>query len=219
MPNEIKMQLQSLVNTDRCSVAVLSGRSLQDIKAKVGIGSICYGGNHGLEISGSELFYIHPGALLAKAEIDMAGRRLNNEIARIKGAWVERKQFSVSLHYRSVDKKDIQLVKSVFYRVKAELPETDSLCVMKGKKVLELLPDIMWDKGSAVHWILRRLEGAHLPIYVGDDVTDEYAFRALGKKGITIKVGTSKKTSAQYYLKTSREVQRLLQLILERIYR
>ncbi|MEW6118428.1 MAG: trehalose-phosphatase [Nitrospirota bacterium] len=84
---------------------------------------------------------------------------------------------------------------------------------MKGKKVLELLPDIMWDKGSAVLWILRRLEDVHLPVYVGDDVTDENAFRAIGNKGITIRVGTSKKTCAQYYLKTSREVQRLLQMV------
>ncbi|MEW6118345.1 MAG: trehalose-phosphatase, partial [Nitrospirota bacterium] len=162
--DEVREQLQSLANADRCSVTILSGRSLQDIKAKIGIRNICYGGNHGLAISGSELFYIHPGAILAKAAIDMAGRRLTKEAAHIDGAWVERKQFSVSLHYRSVGKGDIHLAKSVFYKVKAELPDVDSLSVMKGKKVLELLPDIMWDKGSAVLWILRRLEDVHLPV-------------------------------------------------------
>lgn len=213
MPDEVREQLQSLANAGRCFVTVLSGRSLKDIKSKLGMSNICYGGNHGLAISGNGMAYVHPGALLAKAAIDMAGRRLNKEVARIEGAWVERKQFSVSLHYRSADKGDIQLVKSVFYKVKAELSETDSLSVMKGKKILELLPDIMWDKGSAVLWILKRLEDVHLPVYIGDDVTDENAFRAIGKKGITIRVGTSKKTCAQYYLKTSQEVQRLLQVI------
>jgi len=87
------------------------------------------------------------------------------------------------------------------------------LTVIKGKKLLELIPDVSWNKGKATLYILQRLKEDYLPIYIGDDQTDETAFKALCRRGITIRVGKSKKTLADYYLKDHREVLRLLKQI------
>lgn len=215
LPDETKGLLESLANANHCYVAVLSGRSIKDIKAMVGIRTICYGGNHGLVISGGGMTYIHPGALSAKPLIDKAGRRLGKRIAGIRGAWVERKKFTVSLHYRLAGREAVPRLTGIFHDVAAEFRDEGPLAVMKGKKVLELMPDLAWNKGSAALRILRRLGGKYIPVFIGDDLTDETAFRALGRKGICIKIGKSGNTSAHYYLKTFREVPRLLQLILD----
>ena len=210
---EIKEQLRSLANSGRHFVAVLSGRTLADIKSRVGIRNICYGGNHGLTISGKGMGFIYPGALLVLPGIDKAGCRLEKEIARFDGARVEWKKFTLSLHYRLVDKEDIPALKRVFYGVAAEFSGNKLLTVMKGKRVLELQP-ASWDKGKAVHWILNRLESGYLPLFIGDDVTDEAAFKALKNRGITVRIGRSKRSLARFYLKDYGETLRLLETVL-----
>jgi trehalose-phosphatase len=88
---------------------------------------------------------------------------------------------------------------------------------MDGKKVYELLPDIDWNKGKAVLWLLETLglEGRNaLPVYIGDDRTDEDAFRALEKRGVAILVSEHPQvTAANYWLKNPEEVQRFLQQV------
>jgi trehalose-phosphatase len=215
LAEEMKEQLKSLANSNRYYLTILSGRSLSDIKGMVGIRNICYSGNHGLIISGSDMTYIHPKALSAKPSIDKAARMLSNEVAGINGAWVERKKFTASLHFRSVLKKEVPSVKKAFYKIVSEFSGDRRLAVIKGKMVLELAPDASWNKGSAALWILNRLKGKYLPVYVGDDLTDETAFRALNKKGITIRVGKSARTVADYYLKGQRDVSEFLKRLEE----
>ncbi len=212
LSGETKSQLQSLAGSDRHFVAVLSGRALSDIKSRIGIQNICYGGNHGLVISGKGMRFVHQEASRAMRAIDRAAQKLNKEITGFPGAWVEQKKYSVSLHYRLADKKAIPELKKIFHEVSAGFLRSKVLAVMKGKKVLELMP-ASWDKGLAVLWILNRLEGGYLPMFIGDDVTDEAAFRELKKRGITIRVGKSKSTLANFYLKDRQEVYRLLESI------
>jgi trehalose-phosphatase len=121
----------------------------------------------------------------------------------------------VSLHFRSVKTENIPLVKKVFHTIANEFIEKKRLNVIKGKKVIELTPNVSWDKGRAVLWILKQLKDKCMPIYVGDDKTDETAFKALRKKGITIRIGKSKKSFADYYLKGYWEISRLLQQMLD----
>ena len=140
---------------------------------------------------------------------------LNVEITGMEGAWIERKKFTASLHFRSVLKKEVPSVKKAFYKIVSEFSGDRRLAVIKGKMVLELAPDASWNKGSAALWILNRLKGKYLPVYVGDDLTDETAFRALNKKGITIRVGKSARTVADYYLKGQRDVSEFLKRLEE----
>ena len=193
----------------------MSGRALSDIKKRIGIRAIYYGGNHGLDISGPNLRFTHPKALASKSAIKYVTHQLEKEITNFEGAWLENKKFSVSLHFRSVKTEDIRLVKKVFHNVVENYSKNNLFTIMKGKKVLELLPDVSWDKGKAVLWILQQLKDRCLPVYVGDDQTDETAFKALRGKGVTIRVGKSKKTSADYYLKGHWEIPGLLRVIFE----
>lgn len=213
LPENIKEQLRSLTRSGHCYLSVLSGRSLSDIKKRVSIRRIYYGGNHGLDISGPNIKYTHPKVILAKPIMDIAKRNLRKEIDDIDGAWLEDKKYTLSLHFRSVKKEDIFSVKRIFYKTVSELSDQKPLAVVKGKKVLELVPNVSWDKGSAALWILKELKVKCLPIYIGDDQTDENAFKALHKKGTNIRVGKSKKTLADYYLKGYWEISRLLQQI------
>jgi trehalose 6-phosphate phosphatase len=201
LSEKTKKQLELLAGSDRCYLTIISGRGLSDIKKKVGIHKIYYVGNHGLDVSGPGLRYTHPTAVISKWAIERVARRLRKEIACTEGAWLENKKFGVSLHFRSVETKNITFVKKIFRAVSNEFVVNKSLYVTKGKKVLELSPDVSWNKGSATLWLLQRLKDRCLPIYIGDDQTDKTAFRALDKKGITVRVGRSKKTAAEYYLK------------------
>src|SRR4030043_1283782 len=215
LSDKIKKQLKLLAESKNCYLTILSGRSLSDIRQRIGIRRIYYGGNHGLDISGPNIKYTHPKVILAKPIMDIAKRNLRKEIDGIDGAWLEDKKYTLSLHFRSVKKEDIFSVKKIFYKTVSELSDKKPLAVVKGKKVLELVPNVSWDKGSAALWILKELKVKCLPIYIGDDQTDENAFKALHKKGTNIRVGKSKKTLADYYLKGYWEVSTLLRQMQE----
>jgi alpha,alpha-trehalase len=92
---------------------------------------------------------------------------------------------------------------------------------MDGKKVYELLPDVDWNKGKAVLWLLETLglEGRNaLPIYIGDDRTDEDAFLALKKRGVAILVSEDPQvTAANYWLNNPEEVERFLGELIARL--
>lgn len=210
-----KKQLRLLASAKQCYPSILSGRSLPDIMGRVGIRKIYYGGNHGLDISGPGIRYTHPESISARPILNDVRKQLQKEIRDIDGAWLEDKKYTLSLHFRTVRKKDIPLIEKIFYKTVGELLEKKLLAVLKGKKVLELMPNALWDKGKAALYILQGLKEDCLPIYIGDDQTDENAFEVLYKKGITIRIGKLKKTSANYYLNGSWEVSRLLKKVLE----
>jgi trehalose-phosphatase len=191
----------------------MSGRSLSDVRKRVGIRKIYYGGNHGFVISGPGFKNTDEKALAAQPLIRRAKRLLKRGINDIEGAWVEDKKFTVSLHFRTVNKDYIPILKKLFYKVAGEFLGKKSFGVIRGKKVLELTPDLAWNKGRAVLWILHHQKDKWLPIYVGDDKTDETAFAALKKGGITIRVGRSKSTRAKYYVKGYWEIPGLLEEI------
>jgi alpha,alpha-trehalase len=121
---------------------------------------------------------------------------------------LERKHFSVAAHYRNVNEDDAFRVDVAVDGVAARHRE---LRRIDGKKVYELLPDIDWNKGKAVLWLLETLNLERenvLPIYIGDDNTDEDAFRAIEKRGVAILVSEqSQPTTARYSLKNPAEVE------------
>jgi trehalose 6-phosphate phosphatase len=97
----------------------------------------------------------------------------------IKGVLVERKKYAIAVHYRNVADENIQEVKNAVYK---ELEVQDKLKEGKGKKVLELKPDIDWHKGKAVEWLKKALklkDEEYISVYIGDDITDEDAFKEI----------------------------------------
>jgi trehalose-phosphatase len=206
LSDSMRQTVQALAT--QASVAILSGRDLDDIRQRVNIVAIVYAGSHGFDIAG-------PRGLRKEVateflpKLDMAEKELGKELAEIAGARVERKRFSVAAHYRMVNESDVSNVQQAVSEVAARHRE---LRRMEGKKVHELLPDLDWDKGKAVVWLLEALGDAKVrPVYIGDDRTDEDAFRALGQRGVGILVSEHpRRTAASYSLKDPTEVERFL---------
>jgi len=182
----------------------------------VGLDGLVYAGSHGFDIDGPDgLKLEYEGGRAALPDLEQAEGELKVRLDQVPGARVERKRFAIANHYRNVADEDLPRVERAVREV-AELHER--LRVSGGKKVLELRPDIAWDKGRAVLWLLEALhleDDAVLPFYVGDDVTDEDAFRVLANRGVGVLVGSpAYKTNATYRLRDTSEVREFLQALI-----
>jgi len=191
-------------------VAILSGRDLEDVRKRVAIDAIVYAGSHGFDIAGPRGLQRQEATKFLPA-LDAAEKELREKLAGIAGALIERKHFSIAAHYRNVNESDFPKLERAVGEVAAQHRE---LRTMDGKKVYELLPNTDWDKGKAVLWLLENLgleHGKVRPIYIGDDRTDEDAFRALGQRGAGILVSEQPRpTAASYSLKDPSEVEHFL---------
>lgn len=199
--------------SEKFFVAIVSGRDLADVKKLVGIPSLCYAGSHGFDISGPEGKPIkHQMGREFRPQLEKAEQEIKSLIGSIEGAHVESKKFSFAVHFREVREKDVPMVEKMVDEEVAGFPD---LRKSRGKKVLEIQPNLDWNKGKALLWLL---DAFHLdtpdvlPVYIGDDVTDEDAFHVLETKGIGIVVGENGRASAaRYRLKDPEEVRRFLQ--------
>ena len=196
-----------------CPVAVVSGRDLADVAVRVGVEGITYAGSHGFDIAGPRGSHrTHQKGVEAVPALDAAEAMLRDALAAVEGSQIERKKFSLAVHYRRVRENEVAAVEAAVDRA---LRQSAGLRKGRGKKVFELQPDVDWDKGAAVRWLLQalQLEGPQvLPVYIGDDVTDEDAFRALAGWGLTFVVqGDARPTAAEYRLEDPREVRALLE--------
>jgi alpha,alpha-trehalase len=171
----------------QCPVAILSGRDLADIRERVGLPGIWYAGSHGFELIGPDgSHHQNDAAAAAVPTLKTAADELRTELEHIRGVRVEHKRFAVAVHYRNVAPEHVAEVVSAAHRH----GQRHGLRVTGGRKVVELRPNIDWDKGTALHWISDRIgqSGRVLPIYIGDDLTDEDAFDAIRFSGIGIVV-------------------------------
>jgi len=196
-------------------VAVVSGRDLADVRRMVGVQGIAYAGSHGFDL-------VRPdGSADQRAreylpDLDAAERELRPRLERVPGARIERKRFAVAVHHRRVDEELVPAVEAAVAEVAAAHPR---LRRTGGKKVFELRPDVDWDKGRALLWLLEALgleDPKHLPVYVGDDETDEDAFRAVRDGGLGVIVrgeGDDRPTLARYALRDPEEARAFLDLV------
>jgi trehalose-phosphatase len=198
-----------------CTVAVISGRDLKDVQNMVGIDNIFYAGSHGFDIAGPKgkeaEFQQGKDFLPALAE---AEEKLRGKLNKIEGTLLERKKFSIAVHYRKVKEEEVARVERVVDEVLGQLPR---LRKSYGKKVYELQPKIDWHKGKALLWVLDALNLNRpdvLPFYIGDDTTDEDAFKAIKDRGIGIVViEKPRPTEAHYSLKNPEEVGKFLEAL------
>lgn len=191
-----------------CTVAVISGRERRDVKAMVGVENLFYAGSHGFDITGPEGFsFVYKKGEKSLPDLDRAEEALSRKLAPISGARVERKKFAIAVHYRNAPPEKEEEIKKIAETV------ARSLCSLKtgpGKKIIELKPDIDWDKGKAVKWLMEKLRldtSKTLPIYIGDDLTDEDALAEVADNGLGILVGHhGAPTHARFGLKDDGEV-------------
>ncbi len=207
----------------RCTVAVISGRDRADVENLVALDNVIYAGNHGFDIAAPQ--HVSRNKVAVRREegaefaekLALAAADLERELAGVTGVLMETKKASIAVHYRQAAPQARKETPLVVARILERHPE---LRLTHGKMVCEIQPRVDWDKGRAVLFLLEALglDGAHVvPVYVGDDVTDEDAFRALKGRGIGIFVGNDgdggfdeKTTSADYIIRDPGEVGRLL---------
>lgn len=169
-------------------VAVVSGRDRADVERLVGLDSLIYAGSHGFDVTVPGKGALDHGAGDFTALLDGVEARLHAGLDAIPGALVERKKFSIAAHYRQVADSDYAAFRAALDEILATI---DGIKEKPGKKVFELQPAIDWDKGKCVLFLLDALGlngDDHVPMFFGDDVTDEDAFKALRDCGIGVVV-------------------------------
>lgn len=213
--------LQALAGQRRFTVGVISGRALSDLRLRVGIRGIIYAGNHGLEIEGPGLSFVNPLAEEVRPLFRLLHRVLSRALDRIPGVQVEDKGLTLSVHYRQVEDGEADEVKGIFERVVTTARSLGKLRTTSGKKVYEVRPAVAWDKGKAISLLLDRYGKSKggIPVFLGDDLTDEDGFKVIEKVGgISIFVGEENRESvAPYFLRTPGEVEDFLGRLLERV--
>lgn len=214
--DEMRQQVKELAK--KIPIAIVSGRDLAFVKKHVQLDEVYYAGSHGFEIRGPEDFHHEKDeAREALPLIDEMEKKLEKAFSDIEGVGLERKKYGIAIHYRKVDGEKVPEVKRIIDDV---LDETDRLIKGKGKMVIELKPNVEWDKGRAVAYISKHLtedgpEGA--AIYIGDDITDEDAFHEI-HNGVGILVGSHDEDSAaDYRLENVDEVKDFLQRLTENL--
>lgn len=204
---------------ERCPVCVVSGRDRPVVQQLMGIDNLIVAGSHGFDIWSPS-----GGDIQKDMGSDFSGlleevtSRLHEAMEPIEGALVEPKKASVAAHYRLVAKDERYKVKEIVDTILADHP--DELKVTPGKMVFEIQPKIDWHKGKAVLYLLEALgldTDDIVPIYFGDDHTDEHAFESLKGRGIGVFVGRAddpevggRTTLADFILNSMEEVERFL---------
>jgi trehalose-phosphatase len=203
----------------RCTVCVVSGRDRPVVQRLMGIDDLVVAGSHGFDI------WSPTGGALEREEgkafsglLEHVTGTLRHGAGSVPGALVEPKKSSVAVDYRLVEESERTRIKALVDEILATEP--DALKVTPGKMVFEIQPRIDWNKGKAVLYLLEALDVGHddvVPLYIGDDITDEDAFAALRGRGVGILVADAndpelvgRETQAEYVLRDTEEVARFL---------
>ena len=208
-PRRTRTALDRLMAMQGVTVAVVSGRGLADVRERAAIAGIAYAGNHGMEIEGAGLYRVHPEAAAARPELEEVAAVIEPELEGIDGAFLEDKGLTLSIHYRMAPDR-AEEVREIVLEAAGGRP---ALVVTEGKMVLEVRPRVEWHKGKAVLFLLEQMRPPKdAPVlYLGDDRTDEDAFRALGTwspaaEGILIADPPPAESAASAWLRNPAEV-------------
>jgi trehalose 6-phosphate phosphatase len=201
------------------TVAIVTGRDKEDVEKLVGLKQLIYAGSHGYIISGPDgLSMEHPDSGKIIPALDRIEGELEESLkGKTRGVQIDRKRYAIGLHYRNARPGDEEVV---FRLVDKMLEKYPGHKKGEGKMIVEIKPDLDWHKGRAVEWILDALGFSRneklLPIFIGDDITDEDAFETLKKTGIGILVGGhGRETAASFALKNVYQVQVLFRRLVD----
>jgi trehalose-phosphatase len=177
--------------------------------------NIIYAGNHGLEIEGPGIRFLHPQAEALKTVLDQVYEQLCPQIADYPGVIVEHKGLTLSVHYRLTPEDLVGQVSSAFRTIVSSFNDATPVKITWGKKVLEVRPDVPWDKGRAIAKLRETFPQATLTMFFGDDLTDEDGFNVVQEAGgIAVFVGPARQpTRALYRVDSPQEVAETLRLM------
>ena len=203
--------LSALAERAAVDLAVVSGRELSDVRERVGLPGITYAGNHGLERWHDGVRTPHPEAEHRRGAVADASDAVRDRLAGVPGTSVEDKGLTATVHHRNADAAGTESAAAAA----RDAAESVDLECTEGRGIVELRPDVAWDKGDAVRDLRPPADG-RLALFVGDDVTDEDAFEAVGPDGVAIQVGDGRDTAADYRLDGPEGVASFLAWLVER---
>ena len=197
-----------------CTVGIISGRDLNDLRTMIDPAGVWMAGSHGFDVRAPDgTRHQVDTARRYVADLHAAADELERAVSEVPGAWVERKAFAVAIHFRQVDDRLVARLDQIVDRAAADF----SLRRTGGKRIFELRPMIDWDKGRALWFLLEQAglpPAAVVPIYIGDDVTDEDAFVAVAGTGVGIVVSEDDRaTAATRRLRDPAEVRSFLRAL------
>jgi trehalose-phosphatase len=214
---QVRACLQELAENPRLTLGIISGRTLEDLRERVGINSIIYTGNHGLEIEGPGISFVNSTAKEREPLLHSLCEELNKALAGIKGARADDKRLTLSVHYRLVDEAQLDKLNKIFHRIVNGLVTSDKIKITLSKKAYDIRPAVNWDKGKAIKLIAQKFEEGNRPlmIFLGDDVTDYNGFRLVNENaGISVYVGEeTTEPVAQYFLYSPKDVYHFLNMM------
>ncbi|OQW36977.1 MAG: hypothetical protein A4E19_14680 [Nitrospira sp. SG-bin1] len=193
----------------RAPTAIISGRSVEDLRSRVGTAVTHLIGNHGSEGPHTAEEDMRHVRETCSSWLQLVGDRFHDELIQ-SGVSVENKSYSLSFHYRTVDQRDE--ARALISRIIAELSPPPRIVL--GKSVVNVMPPTASHKGTALLETMRRLDCA-TALYVGDDETDEDVFALRDHRVLTVRVGKKNGSSARYFLKRQAEITEVLRLLVE----
>ncbi len=215
-PGKVKNTLENFSDNPNCKLVIITGRTLDEIKKLVNIKNIVYAAVHGLKIKypdGNE--FVWKKAEKNKSVLKQIKKQTNEEFRDEKNVFIEDKKLTLAFHYRKLAEEKTSFFVEKFVSIVKKYDQNNELDVLKGSKVVEVRPR-GWDKGKAVETIIENFDNKNfLSVYLGDDTTDEDAFRFLKNKGLTVFVSNNSddETYADFFLKNPDDVYRFLKKI------
>ncbi len=206
LPESTRLLLDGLAHHPNAYVGIVSGRSMTDIRGMIKLTSLFYIANHGYEIYSRKIKWHHPIVtdILPILKKLLAG--IEKALKTVHGALIENKNITLSIHYRQLSGIPVYSLKRI---IKSKMQEySRSLKISSGKKVFEIRPKNNWNKGKAIFKLIELFNVTAKPliVYIGDDRTDEDAFRLLPKEAFTVYVGNNSSSKAKYFLNHPNEV-------------
>ena len=203
LPPATRLAIQRLVRHSHLHTAIVSGRRRADLISHLGLPGVQYWGMYGWERRAGRALPAGTCLVVARAR-----DRLRSRLSGLSRVVLEDKTLGFSIHFRGAPPSAVRRARACLARELAS--QGGSLHLVTGRKVWNVLPREVQGKGAAVREAIQRLRSPCLPIYVGDDATDEPAFVALAG-GITVRVGGARRTRARYWLSSPRQVRRFIE--------
>lgn len=203
-----KRYLRELLSAPGCSVAIVSGRPVDELRKLIGLDGMFYIGCHGLEWTAPDgtgyMSWPHKVVLDA---LQSLREQLRDSLINFKGVLLEDKGIALALHYRKARPETALMARREFVRAVHWYQQHGvKLEILAGKEVIEA-KSAGAKKGDAITQILARRSPSAIPIYIGDDITDESAFHAIAERGLAILVAkTPRMTAATFYLRDPSDV-------------
>jgi len=203
MSRRTRLALERLVHNPRMEICVLSGRRRADVQKRVAVRGIRCFGLHGWEGSAPAVSEAHVTKLLRQAR-----RQFRQRLADLREIWIEEKGPIFAVHVRGATAGAARRTGKIVREVMSSF--APGLRLLPGNHVWEVTPADMQGKGATVRALIARMHPAPLPVYIGDDTTDESAFAVL-RRGITVCVGPRRPTGARFALRGTQEVRMFLE--------